>query len=187
MSKRQRVEVTGQQSNLSVKARLDRLHRWAAGVDQVVHSRREPADAKNTTSPGRRRQRCLSDDQVHSLVEAYEAGVAINELAAEFHVHRTTVLDHVKRAGTKRRRCRQCSAPLSTKPLGSRGRQGTIDVRYPANPGVKCDPGATLRSRRTSAAAGQTSHLGMATPEYHLLDVRVPFHRVFGNPTKRLR
>jgi len=95
--------VTGQQSNLSVKARLDRLHRWAAGVDQVVHSRREPADAKNTTSPGRRRQRCLSDDQVHSLVEAYEAGVAINELAAEFHVHRTTVLDHVNRAGTKRR------------------------------------------------------------------------------------
>jgi DNA-binding CsgD family transcriptional regulator len=97
------VEVTGQLSNHSVAGLVARLHLSLTSRDQVLHPHPKAADATVTPSPPRRRQRCLSDDQVRSLVEAYKAGIAINELAAEFHVHRSTVLDHLNRAGTKRR------------------------------------------------------------------------------------
>ena len=97
------MEVTGQLSNQLVAGVVARLHQSLTRRDQVVDSHREPAEAKVTLSSPRRRQRRLSGDQVHSLTEAYEAGAAVNQLAAEFGVHRSTVLDHLNRSGTKRR------------------------------------------------------------------------------------
>lgn len=47
----------------------------------------------------RQRQRRLSPAQSADLVAGYEAGSTLRELAARFQVHRTTALDHVKRAG----------------------------------------------------------------------------------------
>lgn len=93
----------GQLSNQSVAPVVARLHQSLIRRDQVVHPHREPSGANVTSSPPRRRQRRLPDDQVRSLIEAYKKGAAINELAADFGVHRATVLDHLNRAGTKRR------------------------------------------------------------------------------------
>jgi DNA-binding CsgD family transcriptional regulator len=50
-----------------------------------------------------RRQRRLSPEQVDELIASYQVGVPINDLAAQFEIHRSTVLDHVNRAGTRRR------------------------------------------------------------------------------------
>ena len=97
------MEVTGQQSNHSVKARLDRLHGWA-GVDQVVRARdetREPSCA--VPSAPRRRQRRLEPERVKDLIAAYSGGVAVDELARQFAVHRSTVLDHLNRSNARRR------------------------------------------------------------------------------------
>jgi hypothetical protein len=42
-------------------------------------------------------------DQVLELNAAYRAGVPINALAVQLQIHRSTVLDHVTRTGTRRR------------------------------------------------------------------------------------
>ena len=97
------VEVTGQQSNLSVKARLNRLHEWITHSEQVVRALKGITDRPPGASSLRRRQHRISPKQVHELIAAYKMGVPINELARQFVIHRSTVLDHVNRAGTKRR------------------------------------------------------------------------------------
>jgi DNA-binding CsgD family transcriptional regulator len=45
----------------------------------------------------------MSPKRVHELIAAYKTGVPINELARQFEIHRSTVLAHVNRAGTRRR------------------------------------------------------------------------------------
>ena len=51
----------------------------------------------------RQRQRHLTPDEVFNLLVAYEQGGTINELAATFGIHRTTVLEHIRRQGAPRR------------------------------------------------------------------------------------
>ncbi len=46
----------------------------------------------------------LSPEQVDALVAAREAGAEINHLAAEFGVHRATVINHLNRAGVPGRK-----------------------------------------------------------------------------------
>jgi transposase-like protein len=45
----------------------------------------------------------LTQVQVSELVAKHERGVAINEIAATFGIHRTTVMTHLDRAGVQRR------------------------------------------------------------------------------------
>lgn len=55
--------------------------------------------------PRGQRQRRLSPELVHELVDAYVAGgTTINKLAEEYGIHRTTVMEHLKRAGASGRR-----------------------------------------------------------------------------------
>ena len=49
-------------------------------------------------------QRRLSDAESDELVRRYRAGESINGLARELGVHRTTVVNHLDRAGVTRRR-----------------------------------------------------------------------------------
>jgi transposase len=97
------VEVTGQQSNHSVKARLERLLQWNTRSDQGVFHSQNTTESDSGAIQTRRKQRRLPLEQVNELVVGYQAGVSINELARQFEIHRSTVLDHVNRAGTKRR------------------------------------------------------------------------------------
>ena len=47
-------------------------------------------------------QRRLSPTDIDDLVEAYQAGAAISQLAVEFGIHRTTVSGHLDRHGIPR-------------------------------------------------------------------------------------
>jgi len=49
-------------------------------------------------------QRRLSDTESDDLVHRYRAGESINGLARELGLHRTTVINHLDRAGVARRR-----------------------------------------------------------------------------------
>ena len=60
----------------------------------------------NSTQGGsrpRQKQRRLNETEVRELVEAYVAGATIAGLAKQWNIHRTTVMDHLDRAGIKRR------------------------------------------------------------------------------------
>ena len=46
----------------------------------------------------------LSPNDIDRLIELYQAGKAINDLATEFNIHRTTVMKQVERAGQPPRR-----------------------------------------------------------------------------------
>jgi DNA invertase Pin-like site-specific DNA recombinase len=97
------VEVTGQQSNHSVRARLERLRLWNSRSDQGVLRLQNTTESDSDAIQTRRKQRRLPVEQVRSLIAAYRAGVPINTLAAQFEIHRSTVLDHVTRTRTPRR------------------------------------------------------------------------------------
>lgn len=51
----------------------------------------------------RQRQLRLSKAQVDELTASYQAGSSVRELVEQFGVHRTTVLDHLKRRDVGRR------------------------------------------------------------------------------------
>ena len=82
---------------------LGRLQGWLTCPDQEIGDLGSWSGTPIETSQPRKRQRRLSPEQVRALVAAYGAGVAINELARRFKVHRATVLDHLNRSGSKRR------------------------------------------------------------------------------------
>lgn len=48
-------------------------------------------------------QHWLEPDEIAELVATYQAGATIDELAARFAVHRTTVMGHLGRSGVTRR------------------------------------------------------------------------------------
>jgi Helix-turn-helix domain len=53
--------------------------------------------------PPKRVQRRLDVEDVERLVASYRDGGTVPELAVQFGIHRTTVLEHLKRAGVPRR------------------------------------------------------------------------------------
>jgi DNA-binding NarL/FixJ family response regulator len=88
------VELMGRYSNHDKVATLQRI---LAGQERD----RLPA---RTTRSLRQTQHRLSTDEVQRLIELYTHGELINDLAAQFHISRTTVMKHVERAGAPRRR-----------------------------------------------------------------------------------
>lgn len=60
------------------------------------------ASPQKAIHPGRR-PNPLSAGQVDQLVEAFVAGTTVRELAECFGIHRSTVLDHLKRRQVRRR------------------------------------------------------------------------------------
>lgn len=51
-----------------------------------------------STTPTLQSQNRLAEAEVQRLVKARSDGLTISELAAEFEIHRTTVMAHLKRA-----------------------------------------------------------------------------------------
>lgn len=65
---------------------------------------RVPEDTDSETlDAARQRQVRLSPARVDELALAYQRGATVRELVEQFGVHRTTVLDHLKRRGVARR------------------------------------------------------------------------------------
>jgi transposase-like protein len=58
-----------------------------------------PATSSNreTEEPYHQVQKCLTPEQIVGLVEAYRSGASVRSLAATHGIHRTTVLEHLKR------------------------------------------------------------------------------------------
>ena len=62
-----------------------------------------PPAAQNVNLRTKRTFRRLEPDRVAELLVAYEGGVSINDLAEQFGLHRSTVLDHLNRSPARRR------------------------------------------------------------------------------------
>jgi lambda repressor-like predicted transcriptional regulator len=88
------VELLGRYSNYDM---MNRIRQVLAGQD----TGRLPA--RTTRSP-HQIQHKLAPDEIERLLEAYRAGTKINDLASEFGIARTTVLNHIARAGLPKRR-----------------------------------------------------------------------------------
>ncbi len=58
---------------------------------------------KHKTQTPRQVQRRLSANELETLLRSYESGTPVNVLADEFHIHRSTVLDHLSRSTARRR------------------------------------------------------------------------------------
>jgi hypothetical protein len=87
-----RVEVLGSYSNPSTVSRLRKI--LAGQSDNRVSDR---------SRRSRQIQRHLDADEVLSLLGAHAQGDTLDELAAAFGIHRTTVMAHLERQGAPRR------------------------------------------------------------------------------------
>jgi predicted DNA-binding protein YlxM (UPF0122 family) len=86
------VALRGGSSNFDAATRFKRL---AEALPAVLRPRKR-------SKPGRRRQvqRRLTPEQAERLVAEYEAGDSMQRLAKRWNLHRTTVADHLRRAGS---------------------------------------------------------------------------------------
>jgi DNA invertase Pin-like site-specific DNA recombinase len=82
------VEVLGRYINLG-----DQGERIQTLVE-IVPKGPKPAKVR-TIRP--RRVHPLTAEQIHELISAYEAGAPVSDLAKRFHIHRSTVFDHLNR------------------------------------------------------------------------------------------
>jgi transposase len=104
------VELLGSYSN---QDNVSRLQRTLAGAG------RDRPSARTVRSP-RRIQRKLNPDEVSDLVVLRQNGWEIDGLAKRFGIGRSTVMDHLKRAGVPGRRWR--GRTLSPKQMEEAGR-----------------------------------------------------------------
>jgi DNA-directed RNA polymerase specialized sigma24 family protein len=72
---------------------------------------------RSKTMQKRQVQRRLTPEQVEQLVLDYQAGNSMQKLARSWHLHRTTVAEHLRRAGVA---VRQRGIPIAQ--LGEAGR-----------------------------------------------------------------
>jgi lambda repressor-like predicted transcriptional regulator len=86
------VDLLGQLSNPSDQVR-EKIH---APSDRIV-----PAIAASHTQDDRRPHR-LTEAEVDALIESYRHGATVKVLAVEHHVHRATVMEHLRRNGIPR-------------------------------------------------------------------------------------
>jgi len=63
------------------------------------HAERPREERGRLSNPSQRR---LSPADIDDLVDAYQAGATISQLAVEFGIHRTTVAGHLDRSGVPR-------------------------------------------------------------------------------------
>jgi DNA-binding CsgD family transcriptional regulator len=71
------------------------LYRRLADALPAVLRRR----TRSRTTLKRQVQRRLTPEQVEQLVIEYQSGKSMQELARSWHLHRTTVVEHLRRAG----------------------------------------------------------------------------------------
>lgn len=87
---------------------MDLLGQLSNPSDQVnrgIPSWERPDSVAIGSSPDERcrRPRRLSDLQVKTLIDTYQSGTTIKDLAAEYGIHRVTVMEHLRRNEIPRR------------------------------------------------------------------------------------
>jgi DNA-directed RNA polymerase specialized sigma24 family protein len=92
------VELKGRLSNPEVR-RVVRVVMDALGSSSVEPQLERSALRRSRTTPIRH----LAADEVVALLERYQAGATVYELAGEFSIHRVTVGKHLRRKGVRLR------------------------------------------------------------------------------------
>ncbi|HTW07413.1 MAG TPA: helix-turn-helix domain-containing protein [Acidimicrobiales bacterium] len=82
------------------RLRLARLRRSATPSDQGQSA--EPPETSATVGT-RRRQRRLTYSEVSAIKTAADAGLMVSEIARHYHVHHSTISDHLNRPPRARR------------------------------------------------------------------------------------
>jgi lambda repressor-like predicted transcriptional regulator len=82
--------------------RYSRWTYWKKNAERILGHTLQ--DGRKAGRPLRQLVRKLANEEVSRLVEAYQAGATVYELAEEFKIHRTTVSLHLERAGVTMRR-----------------------------------------------------------------------------------
>jgi DNA-binding NarL/FixJ family response regulator len=97
------VEAKGLLSNPASRPAFDRLlHILSDGADFLPEN--SAVTWENSTSVRKhQKQHRLKPEEIDDLVYAYQAGELVEDLAARFSIHRTTVIEHVRRSGIKMR------------------------------------------------------------------------------------
>ncbi len=73
-------------------------------LDQIDQMARESPPYCWIRRPPTQRQTRLTQSEIEMLIEDYRAGSTINALAEQYHIHRTTVMNHLRRNKVKTRR-----------------------------------------------------------------------------------
>jgi len=90
------VELMGRYSNPDIVSRLQ-------GILAGHKPGRLPARTTRSLRHKQAQHR-LDPDEVARLIDRYRAGTKVSDLAVEFHISRTTVMNHVERVGIPKRR-----------------------------------------------------------------------------------
>lgn len=88
------MTLTGTPSKFSTQ-----VEHLAAGLPDLLKRRTQTKHVRQ-----RQAQRRLTPEQMAQLAAEYEAGDSMKALAARWQLHRTTVAEHLRRAGVKLRR-----------------------------------------------------------------------------------
>jgi len=94
------VEVKGQLSNPHSKLN-EKVNLITRGLEEV---KQQPPREQRVRQTKHQPLRPLTDQEADQLVSRYREGMSVQVLAAEFKIHRTTVLDHLERRQVNRRR-----------------------------------------------------------------------------------
>jgi transposase-like protein len=143
------VDLLGQLSNPS-----DQVNQGIPSLGDRV----APAIASSPNARGRRPGR-LDEPQIKVLIEAYQLGATVKDLAVEHGIHRVTVMEHLRRNGIRTRSDLMRWAPEQLEEATDLYRAGesvrVLGERYGLDPSTVAKrlkrAGVKLRPRRGSA------------------------------------
>jgi len=95
-----------EQLDLIKESQPSSAHGIGSDSGRVASMQGEPDVRRRPSAQRPQIQRRLVATQIEHLLRRYQAGVKVNDLAMEFSISRTTVMEHVRRAGAQRRRSR---------------------------------------------------------------------------------
>ena len=97
----QLVETMGLCSDPASHPAFDRLLRILSEGPEFLDTNSSVTWEKSVSTRKVQRQRRLTTEEVEELLYAYKAGELIYDLAERFSIHRSTVIEHVRRSGMK--------------------------------------------------------------------------------------
>ena len=111
VDKKGRHSKRGTTEDLEQDLGLKLMECWGRPSPRLIHllelmtklKARKSRTSSAVRSPAIQKQTRLSEAQVKKLIADYQKGSSVSELAKQYKIHRTTVMDHLKRADVPRR------------------------------------------------------------------------------------